>query len=336
MSKYIILSAILCSGFAFGQVGINTSDPKVTLDINAKDSVGTSTAPEGLLVPRVDRERAQSMTGVESSTMIYVNDIATGGQTGTAANINTTGYYYFNGTLWEKVDLNTNIYNTNGSLAENRTVDQGDKTLEFTGTAVNAFSVDGTTFSVNAANNRVGIGTIAPSQSLDVEGTMRISQTPAENKPQILSTARPLYVNTTSGLVTTAPQGFSTTSGGYRAGENYTIATLPSTNTIVRVRFVCYVDDGSTTENSEAEAYTYGDFTIVGLGTGSRIQFVDVNIKDSEGNPKTLLTSSTTGISWDNNSQGQTTLNLNQTTGAFTIANSTNAMTYFFETLGGT
>lgn len=336
MSKHVILFAILCSGFAFGQVGINTADPKATLDITAKDSVGISEIPEGLLVPRVDRERAQSMNGVEPSTMIYVNDITTGAKTGTALNIDTTGYYYFNGSLWTKVDLDTNIYNADGSLLGNRIVDQGDKTLAFTGTAVNAFSVDETTFSVDATNNRVGIGTIAPAQSLDIEGTARISQTPVENKPQILNTARPLYVNTTSGLLTTAPQGFSTTSGGYRAGQNYTIATLPNSNTIVRVRFVCYVDDGTATENSEAEAYTYGDFTIIGYGTANRIGFIDVNIKDSQGNPKTLITNGATGISWDNNSQGVTTLNLNQTTGAFTIANSTNAMTYFFETLGGT
>lgn len=336
MNKYVILLAIICSGFTFGQVGINTPEPKATLDINAKESVGTFTTPEGLLIPRVDRERAQSMTGVETSTMIYVNNIATGTLAGTAVNIDATGYYFFNGSLWMKVDSDTNIYNSDGALTGNRIVDQGDKTLAFTGTAVNAFSVDGTTFSVNAANDRVGIGTVAPTQNLDIEGTLRISQTPAENKPQVLSTARPLYVNTTSGLVTTAPQGFSTTSGGYRAGQNYTIATLPNTNTIVRVRFVCYVDDSSAADNNEPEAYTYGDFTIIGFGTGNRIQFIDVNIKDSEGNPKTLITNGATAMSWDNNSQGETSLHLNQTTGEFTIQNSTNAMTYFFDTLGGT
>ncbi|ANF49792.1 hypothetical protein A0O34_04210 [Chryseobacterium glaciei] len=335
MSKHVILFAILYSGFAFGQVGINTADPKATLDITAKDSVGISTAPEGLLVPRVDRERAQSMTGVESSTMIYVNNILTGGQTGTAANIDTTGYYYFNGTLWAKVDLNTNIYNANGSLVENRIVDQGDKTLAFTGTAANAFSVDGTTFSVNAANNRVGIGTTTPAQSLDIEGTARLSQNVTENNSSQLNNARPLYVSTTSGQVTTSPRGFTTVAGGYKAGQNYTIATLPNTNTIVKVRFVCYVDDSTAAENNEAEAYTYGDFTILGRGTSSRIGFIDLNIKDSEGNPKVLITNDGTTLSWGNNSQGVTSLRLNQTTGAFTIENSTDKMTYFFETLGG-
>ncbi|MFP3541315.1 hypothetical protein, partial [Pseudomonas sp. SIMBA_044] len=88
-----------------------------------------------------------------------------------------------------------------------------------------------------------------------------------------------------TGQVITSPRGFTTVSGGYKAGQNYTLANIPNTNTIIRVRFVCYVDDSSATENNESEAYTYGDFTILGRGTSSRISFIDLNIKDSEGNP---------------------------------------------------
>ena len=45
------------------------------------------------------------------------------------------------------------------------------RTLAFTGTATNSFSVDGTTLSVDGANNRVGIGTIAPANNLHVVAT---------------------------------------------------------------------------------------------------------------------------------------------------------------------
>ncbi|UTX48906.1 hypothetical protein [Chryseobacterium sp. MA9] len=71
----ITLLALIFSSVAFSQVGINTAEPKATFDINAKNSTGTSSIAEGLLIPRVDRQRAQSMTSVVPSTLVYVNSI---------------------------------------------------------------------------------------------------------------------------------------------------------------------------------------------------------------------------------------------------------------------
>lgn len=94
---------LLCSSIVYGQVGINNTAPAATLDITAKSPNGTATIVDGLLVPRVDRQRAQSMTSVPTSTIIYVNDISTGTLTGTAVNIDAVGLYLYNGTVWEKV-----------------------------------------------------------------------------------------------------------------------------------------------------------------------------------------------------------------------------------------
>lgn len=168
----IILLMVTISSFAFsqGNTGINTITPTATLDVTAKDATGTATNVDGLLVPRVDRQRAQSMSGVETSTLIYVNSVSTGTQAGTAVNIDTEGYYYFDGSAWIKLNLSsgTNIYNSDGTLTGDRLVTQGANTLSFTGTSTNAFSVDGNTLSVDAANNRVGIGTDAPTNPLHV------------------------------------------------------------------------------------------------------------------------------------------------------------------------
>lgn len=174
MKKQLLSIALFAlATSAYGQVGINTTTPATTMDITAKNATGTTTAVDGLMIPRVDRQRAQSMTSVPTSTMIYVNDISTGAASGTAVNIDAVGFYYYNGVAWVKMGsgsaapgASNTIYSGDGSLAGNRIVTQGANTLAFTSTATNGFSVDGNTFSVDAANNRVGLRTATPLNTL--------------------------------------------------------------------------------------------------------------------------------------------------------------------------
>jgi hypothetical protein len=187
MKNKVILTctALLFAGFIQAQIGVNTANPVSTFDIAAKKATGTSQLPEGLLVPRVDRERAGSMNSIATSTLIFVNSVATGTQTGNAVNIDTVGYYYFDGNNWVKlnagtiVDEDTNIYNTDGTLTGNRILTQNANTLALTGSVMNAFSVDGNTFSVDAANNRVGIGTTNPQTTFHTKGTRRFENVTA-------------------------------------------------------------------------------------------------------------------------------------------------------------
>lgn len=58
-----------------------------------------------------------------------------------------------------------------GTLNQNTTVSQNANTLAFTSTATNGFSVDGSTFSVDAVNHRIGIGTATPVDKLNVFAT---------------------------------------------------------------------------------------------------------------------------------------------------------------------
>ncbi|MEG0926365.1 hypothetical protein [Chryseobacterium sp.] len=174
--KNFTLVLLTFSSVIFAQVGINTPSPAATLDVTAKNATGTSSAVDGLLVARVDRLRAQSMTGIPTSTMIYINGVANGSQTGNAVNIDAVGYYYYNGAVWVKLHnpgntIDTNIYNTDGILTGNRVVTQGANTLAFTATSANAFSVGGNILSVDAATKRIGVGTIAPKQQLHIVET---------------------------------------------------------------------------------------------------------------------------------------------------------------------
>ncbi|WP_051881810.1 hypothetical protein [Chryseobacterium soli] len=113
------------------QVGINNPSPVSTLDITARNATGTSTNTDGLLVPRIDRQRAQNMTGVPVSTLIYINSVATGTLAGTAALIDSVGYYYFNGAVWTKLITSQNIYNVDGTLSGTRTVTTNGNSVTF-------------------------------------------------------------------------------------------------------------------------------------------------------------------------------------------------------------
>lgn len=182
--KKIILSAtgiFLFNGLIFAQVGINTPNPKTTMDVNAKrDASGNitdNTQLIGLQAPRLTRGELTANTATygvdQKGSLVYITDISTGNTTGSRSNMDALGYYYFDGTLWQKIAGGpgaVNIYTADGTLGANRTVTMADKTLAFTSAATsgsNHFNIDGTTFSVDALANRVGIGTTSPSAILN-------------------------------------------------------------------------------------------------------------------------------------------------------------------------
>ena len=96
----------LTSMAGFAQVGIGTTTPGATLDVTATNLTGTTV--DGLLIPRISRQRAQTMAGTPASTLIYVNDISNGSATGTTVNVTAAGFYFFNGTVWERLGSGTN------------------------------------------------------------------------------------------------------------------------------------------------------------------------------------------------------------------------------------
>lgn len=116
---------------SFCQIGIGNTDPKATLDITATNATGTATTVDGIIIPRVTRERAQSMTSVTTSTMIYINEVATGSATGTTANVTSVGFYFYNGSTWEKIATGAT---TDWSLTGNSGTTAGTNFIGTTGT----------------------------------------------------------------------------------------------------------------------------------------------------------------------------------------------------------
>lgn len=125
------------------------------------------------------------------------------------------------GTLsWVTPSPSVNIYNSNGALTGARIVTQGANTLAFTATAVNAFSVDGTTFSIDALNNYVGIGT-APALPFDVANSTQTTTSRFTNTLSSNSQKMAVYGWTTGAL------GGTNIGGAFESmnstGENYGI-----------------------------------------------------------------------------------------------------------------
>jgi len=94
-------SALLICATAFAQVGINTDTPAATFDVVGKPTV--TSALDGIIAPRIDgaQLRAKAYTAAQTGALVYVTaaDTAPAGQT---VNVTSTGYYYFDGTVWVK------------------------------------------------------------------------------------------------------------------------------------------------------------------------------------------------------------------------------------------
>lgn len=111
MEKSYLLITALLSCFAFGQVGINIDAPSTTMDVRAKRNTdGTmygNTQLVGLQAPRFTRDELKNNTssyGVQQKgALIYITDVSGGDTNSPRTNIDAEGYYFFDGTLWQKM-----------------------------------------------------------------------------------------------------------------------------------------------------------------------------------------------------------------------------------------
>jgi hypothetical protein len=146
--------------FANAQVGIGTTSPAATLDITASPTTGTTV--EGVLIPRVTRQRAKDMgTNPSISTLIYVTTLD-GVANLTAVNITSVGFYFFNGTVWEKLAsgaingwMTTGNAGLSGTTNFMGTTDNVDVAFRRNNTAAGKIGATSTSFGVGALNSGV-------------------------------------------------------------------------------------------------------------------------------------------------------------------------------------
>lgn len=109
--KKVILPIMLVPMLAFSQlgtgyVGLNTSTPNATLDINGVPN--DTTKFDGVIAPRITGEQliAKTYGTLQTGAIVYVTTIPTT-LTGQVINVNEVGYYYFNGTVWKSFEDDT-------------------------------------------------------------------------------------------------------------------------------------------------------------------------------------------------------------------------------------
>ncbi|WP_300492158.1 hypothetical protein [Flavobacterium sp.] len=120
MKKYgTIVCFLFFTGLLYAQVG-NTISPKATLDITGKN--GTSEI-EGVLPPRLTRAeltaKGEGLYGADQNgVLIFITDVTGGNAFSQRTNIDTNGYYFFDGpsNVWKKV--NTSPWKVIGGTAQ--------------------------------------------------------------------------------------------------------------------------------------------------------------------------------------------------------------------------
>ncbi len=151
MNKHLLTaSTLLLSVFTYSQVGINNQNPKSTLDITAKTTDGSKA--EGILVPRLTGDQIKAgnaQYGSDQKGAILYATAAVAIPDGKTANITAEGYYYFDGSLWQK--MGNVAAATNWNMAGNTGTDPA---TNFIGTT------DARSFVIKTNNNLAGyIGT---------------------------------------------------------------------------------------------------------------------------------------------------------------------------------
>lgn len=272
----LLFGFLVCTSITYAQVGVNTITPTATLEVVGKGA--TTTSPDGIIAPRISKQQLAAKTAgtygsPQTAAVVFVNDVTT--PTGTTpslaqvAGVTTIGYYYFDGSIWKAISgtptTDTSIYLNDGTLAGNRIVTQGASTLTFNATAANAFSVDGTSLSVDAANHRAGFGTAAPAATVDVVGKAATTTVPDGivapriSKQQLAAktagtygapqTAAVVFVNdvtTPTGTIPSVAQVAGVTSVGYYYFDGSIWKAIGGTPT---VDTNIYLNDGTLTGN---------------------------------------------------------------------------------------
>lgn len=182
----LIVSLLLMSLQAFSQVGINTTEPKATLDVVGKPL--ETDVLDGLIVPRITATqlKAKNYTSEQKGAIIYVmeNFTDSADATGQVELVKSVGLYEFDGAKWKRAgNSEDTLYDVveRGNYAGRFISFTGDSTTK-QGTREGAVGFNPTTKSyffgnlnaIHTGQNNLGIGFGALENLTSGNGTIAI------------------------------------------------------------------------------------------------------------------------------------------------------------------
>lgn len=166
-----------------GRVGVNTSEPKATMDINAVPADNA----KGVLVPRLTKDLVKtitpSLTADQHSMLAFITEeVPTSERTGNYELISGAGYYYWewNGNLadsrWVRVsgkfETDLRLVGKNNHITRDAGVNS---TGTNAGTGESNIAIGkGSLNAINNGNNNIGIGQNALNKATDASGLIAI------------------------------------------------------------------------------------------------------------------------------------------------------------------
>lgn len=219
-------------------IGINTSNPSATLDLVGNPT--NITTADGLIAPRITLSQLNAKTSYSASqegSLIYITDIS-GSTTTATALVTNTGYYYFNGSVWQPV------VSQSGNVIFSATLGSGDGGATNANINANVFS----TIPLTTVTKNTGGGIWSPTDntfSVPNSGTYLIKSSIRLTDG---STERNFYqaVNTSNSDI---PEGVWQTNYGNRWTMLYTRIAYFNKNDLLRLYIY---SDGSNANISDA------------------------------------------------------------------------------------
>ena len=118
MKKYITLLSLYTISISYAQIGIGTNNPAATLEISVNPDTAPTIAPPGFIAPKISgdalKELEDNYKNPQVGAIVFVTSVPSSPLTPKTTDINSLGFYYFNGTKWEK--LGTGGGNTNSGI----------------------------------------------------------------------------------------------------------------------------------------------------------------------------------------------------------------------------